>query len=81
MEEATWCSELQPCPGRGPTLGDGVQRPCRVMPVSGGGGAGTTSSGLMLGKVLLHTLSPAAFISALEGRQSGSSAPVLQIRK
>lgn len=47
----------------------------------GGGGAGTTSSGLMLGKVLLHTLSPAAFISALEGRQSGSSAPVLQIRK
>lgn len=49
--------------------------------LGGGAAAGTTSSGLTLGKGLLHTLSPAASMSALEGGQSGSSATVLQIRK
>ena len=43
----------------------------------GGGAAGTTSPGLMLSKGLLYTLSPATFIAALEGRQAGSTVPIL----
>lgn len=70
-EEATWRSELQPCPGIGPTPGDGGPAPAPSDPCPGGWGtAGSiTYSGLMLSEGLWYTVPPDIFIAALGGRQ------------